>query len=486
MSKLSMKKNPIETHDDAPRSQGGRHPRMGRYPVDPEVLHRPPSVGGAAVRRPRSRLAWRTALATLAILGLAAVVAGTAARADIIDRSKVTLGHLIDGSDAAVVGRVVDVAPLDDGAGRLVKLAIDEVVKTGPGLASEVILVAAPKDGPGYTLGQRILIFLRVPRTTGEKALIAKGAGAKALLGPDNEFGSIVLDSASADAIVEAARGRIPTLTGSGDDLRKRLLDEMGSPVDRVAEDASHDLHAFRDLTEVGKRADETARLHEAIARSAALGPDSFRRACDIAGRSGASATAETITAAALDLAESHPDEVATITDAAGKALRELDPAAAAEALGSAIGDGKERVHDEGLAARRVAATRLLGECGGEAARRILTEACAAGAQPEVRRAAIAGLARSCGDDDQAVDALLQTLLEAPCPKDRRTAAAALCSADSERATGALRFAAGALAEGNLKRFVNDLLVRPELARRELLDPSSAPSTAEKAAGAGH
>lgn len=390
----------------------------------------------------------------------ASLAAAPAAQAGIIDRSEVTLGRLSDGCDRIVVGQVVAVAALPGGQGRSVTLQVEETVK-GP--ESKRLQFAGVADGPAYTLGGRVLVFLHLPRSQADRSLVSSLSDG-ALLGPATGWGRVLLDAQNAEEIVHAVRGRLPSLdSGDASDLRQSLLTEMASWDERVAADAVFDLLSGGDLSSIGATPREVGLLDQALTACAERGVDAFAAACAVVERSGARVLTGRVTDLAWDLATRRPDLSARVSRCAGAALRTLDADAASERLASLVGN----LARSPVSARATAA-RFLGEVGGSAATDALAGLCGDSTPRDVRRAAISGLARAAARDPRAVNVLLEALLRGSC-RERDLAAAALCVAGGERATGALRFAAGAIDDDpRVRRLVHRLLSRPELARRIL------------------
>lgn len=418
------------------------------------------------MRKRNSMLMRRGARSMPSALGLAGVVlalslaAAPVAQAGIIDRTEVTLGRLSEGCDRIVVGQVAAVAALPGGLGRSVTLQVEETVK-GP--ESERLHLAGAADGPAYTLGSRVLVFLHLPRTVADRSLVSS-LPAGALVGPATVWGRVLLDAQNAQEIIHAVRGRLPSLdSGDASDLRQTLLIEMASWVKRVAADAVFDLLAAGDWPGLGATPREVSLLDQALTACAERGVDEFAAACAVLERSGARDLTNRVTDLAWDLATRRPDLSARVSRCAGAALRTLDAAAASERLASLLGN-----MPGSPVSARAAAARLLGEVGGSAATDALAGLCGDSTPRDLRRAAVSGLARAAARDPRAVNVLLEALLRGSC-RERDLAAAALCAAGSKRATGALRFAAGALDDDpRVRRLVRRLLSRPELARRIL------------------
>lgn len=408
----------------------------------------------------RSARSLPSALGSTGVVLALLLVAAPAAQAGIIDRTQVTLGRLSDGCDRIVVGQVVAVAALPGGQGRSVTLLVEETVK-GP--ESEGLQLAGPADGPAYTLGSRVLVFLHRPRSAADRSLVSSLSDG-ALVGPASGWGRVLLDSQNAEEIIQAVRGRLPRLdSGDASDLRQALLIEMASCVKRVAADASFDLLSSADLSGIGATPREVGLLDQALTACAERGVDEFAAACAVVERSGARDLTSRVVDLAWDLAARRPNLSARVSRCAGAALRTLDADAASERLASLAGN----LARSPVSARAVA-VRLLGEVGGSAATDALAGLCGDSTPRDLRRAAISGLARAAARDPRAVNVLLEALLRGSC-RERDLAAAALCAAGSERATGALRFAAGAIDDDPaVRRLVRRLLSRPELARRIL------------------
>lgn len=394
--------------------------------------------------------------AALVALSLAAVPA----EAGIIDRAEVTLGRLTDGCDRIVVGQVVSVEALPQEQGRSVTLRVDETIK-GPEF--QQLQFAGVADGPAYTLNSRVLVFLHIPRSSGDQSLVSS-LSAGALVGPSSSWGRVVLEAGCGDEIAQAVRSRLPRLnSGDASGLRQALLTEMASQVTRVAEDAALDLLAGGDLSGIGRTPREVGLLDQALTACAERGSDEFAAACAVVERSGARELSTRVADLAWGLASTRPEVSARVSRCAGAALRRLDPDAASERLSSLL----DNLAGSRTSARVVAA-QLLGEVGGSSATDALAGLCGDSTPRDLRRAAVVGLARAAKRDPRAVSVLLESLLRGSC-RERDLAAAALCAADSVRATGALRFAAGAIDDDpRVRQLVRSLLSRPELARRIL------------------
>jgi hypothetical protein len=284
--------------------------------------------------------------------------------AEQIAREQVTLGKLADASDRIVLARV---APAPAGK---VRLEIDEAVKGPKGQLD----VAADAD-----------------RTCcGETHVKAGDRGLFFVSGGRFHFVPVASDD-DARALVSAARSRIPTLGGQTDGLRKDLLNQLGSAVKRVREDAAFDLAAMPDLA-----VDDAART--AFARALGTAVEAHESCVTLLGLA-TRAPSEAVVGPAVRAGVYAADQ-ATL-EAAARAVRAVE--------GGAARAGAQLVELLGgeLAPQ---AARLLGRIGGEGVAKPLAGLLES-TDAQVRRAAIDGLAHA-GSADAA--AALAKVAQAP------------------------------------------------------------------------
>jgi hypothetical protein len=211
--------------------------------------------------------------------------------------------------------------------------------------------------------------------STGERCLLFLDRDGEELRAPATSWQKIVVDE-HGDHLLEVVRGRLPQITfePTGDptaDLRRALFEQLDSPLARVRADAALDLLAWRDL------APDTAELR--LLRTALEG-EPTEDLVRLAERTSSPLLIDALVQAMRGAAD------APTRHAAGECLATLDPTSVL----AAIADARPQVRRAALAG--LAARGDLSPAGASAVRELAWRS-----SPEVTRWALATLA-ACAD----------------------------------------------------------------------------------------